>query len=188
MERVILVDENDVAIGSAEKLQAHVDGKLHRAFSIFVFDAQGRTLLQRRAGSKYHSGGLWSNTCCGHPRPGEATQAAAARRLMEEMNFGCELRESFVFVYRAELEGALVEHELDHVLVGEFDGEPTPEAAEVEDWKWISPEHLRREIQARPDDFTSWLKIAIAKKEWEQINATLKTKQDTATSPAASRD
>jgi isopentenyl-diphosphate delta-isomerase len=107
---------------------------MHRAFSVFVFDSRGRLLMQKRAREKYHSGGLWSNTCCGHPRPGEATEAAALRRLGEEMRFGCELRRSFGFVYRVELDHRLVEHEFDHVFVGEFDGEPAPDSSEVEEW------------------------------------------------------
>src|SRR5687768_17165134 len=118
-EQVILVDEWNREVGADEKLRAHESGALHRAFSVFVFDAAGRLLLQRRARSKYHSGGLWSNTACGHPRPGEGTDEAARRRLREEMGFECGLREAFVFTYRAELEGGLVEHEFDQVFVGQ---------------------------------------------------------------------
>ena len=175
MERVILVDENDSVVGSAEKLEAHRDGKLHRAFSIFVFDSERRMLLQRRAINKYHSGGLWSNTCCGHPRPGETTEAAAERRLAEEMNFDCHLHEVFRFTYRAELADGLVEHELDHVFVGEYDGVPVPSPLEVEEWKWMSLDELRTEMTEKPENFTAWLKIAIGKKEWEQLSATAQT-------------
>jgi isopentenyl-diphosphate delta-isomerase len=159
-ERVILVDEHDREVGSSEKLRAHLDGALHRAFSIFVFDAGGRLLLQKRARTKYHSGGLWSNTCCGHPRPGEETTAAARRRLREEMNFVCELREAFDFLYRAELEGALVEHEYDHVFVGEFEGTPAPDPSEVEEWKWMSMDELRRGLREQPAHYSYWLKVA----------------------------
>lgn len=179
MEQVILVDENDFVVGSAEKLQAHRDGKLHRAFSIFVFDSQQRVLLQRRAVNKYHSGGLWSNTCCGHPRPDETTAAAAQRRLAEEMNFNCRLHEVFRFTYRAELEEGLVEHELDHVFVGEFDGVPAPAPLEVEEWRWMSFDELRTEMRENPENFTSWLKIAIGKKEWEHLGGSLETVQAT---------
>lgn len=175
MEQVILVDENDSVLGSAEKLQAHRDGKLHRAFSIFVFDSERRMLLQRRAADKYHSGGLWSNTCCGHPRPDETTGAAAERRLAEEMNFKCDLHEAFSFTYRAELEDGLVEHELDHVFVGEFDGVPAPAPLEVWEWKWMNLDELQTEMTEKPESFTSWLKIAIGKKEWEQLNLRAQT-------------
>src|SRR5205085_4273578 len=137
VEQVILVDECDRELGVSEKLQAHRAGALHRAFSIFIFDADKRLLLQKRAQTKYHSAGLWSNTACGHPRPGEPTEAAAHRRLREEMRFDCALRPAFQFLYRAELSGGLVEHEYDHVFVGEFDDEPVPDRAEVEDWRWV---------------------------------------------------
>lgn len=168
-EQVILVDEHDRELGVAEKLQTHREGALHRAFSIFVFDSAGRLLLQKRARSKYHSGGLWSNTCCGHPRPGEATAAAAHRRLFEEMNFDCELREAFGFLYRAELGGDLVEHEYDHVFVGGFDGEPAPDASEVEDWRWLSMAELRDGLRHSPEEYSYWLKVAVAKNEWGNL-------------------
>src|SRR5919205_4313288 len=125
-EELILVDAQDRELGVKEKLQAHVEGALHRAVSVFVFDGGGRLLLQKRAPTKYHSAGLWSNTACGHPRPGESTLAAARRRLREEMGFDCELREAFQFLYRAELDGELVEHEYDHVFVGVHDRDPAP--------------------------------------------------------------
>ena len=174
MEQVILVDEDDRQVGSAEKLRAHREALLHRAFSIFVFDSEKRLLLQRRAQSKYHSGGLWSNTCCGHPRPGEKVRAAAARRLREEMNFMCELRAAFHFIYRAELGNGLVEHEYDHVLVGEFDGSPAPSRAEVEDWKRIGMDELRRELRERPHHYSSWLPHALAASEGRELYAFLR--------------
>jgi isopentenyl-diphosphate delta-isomerase len=164
-EQVILVDEHDRELGAGEKLEAHRAGALHRAFSVFVFDAAGRLLLQKRARAKYHSGGLWSNTCCGHPRPGEATPAAARRRLMEEMNFDCELREAFGFLYRAELDGGLVEHEYDHVFVGRFEGEPAPDAAEVEDWRWLTLDALREDLRRSPDNYSYWLRLALERLE-----------------------
>lgn len=163
------MDERDRAVGTAEKLSAHAEGRLHRAFSIFVFDGAGRLLLQRRARAKYHSGGLWSNTCCGHPRPEETTEAAAHRRLREEMNFDCELSEAFGFVYRAELDGTLVEHEYDHVFVGRYDGDPEPDPSEVEDWRRLSTDELRGELRTRPGEFTYWLRAAIQMSEWERV-------------------
>jgi isopentenyl-diphosphate delta-isomerase len=170
-EQVILVDEGDRELGASEKMRAHRDGALHRAFSIFVFDAQGRLLLQKRAREKYHSGGLWSNTCCGHPRPGEPTPEAARRRLREEMNFECELTEVFSFIYRAELDNKLVEHEYDHVLVGRFDGEPSPAAAEVEDWRWVGVAELARDLRANPEGYSYWLRAAFDAEGWRGLAA-----------------
>ena len=160
-EQVILVDEEDRAVGTAEKMHVHRSGGLHRAFSVFVFDPAGNVLLQKRALDKYHSGGLWSNTCCSHPRPGESTIEAARRRLSEEMGFTCELREVFSFVYRAEVGGGLVEHEYDHVLVGTFDGQPSPDAREVEEWRWCPLGELKRDLAGNPANYTSWLTLAI---------------------------
>lgn len=173
-ERVILVDERDRELGAAEKMRAHLDGALHRAFSIFVFDARGRLLLQKRARGKYHSGGLWSNTCCGHPRPGETTAEAARRRLREEMDFECELTEAFSFVYRAELEDRLVEHEYDHVLVGRFDGEPRPAPQEVEDWRWVPLAELARELRSEPASYSFWLRAALESEGWRELSAGLR--------------
>jgi isopentenyl-diphosphate delta-isomerase len=170
-ERVILVDEQDRELGVGEKLQTHRDGALHRAFSVFVFDSAGRLLLQKRAREKYHSGGLWSNTCCGHPRPGEATQAAARRRLFEEMGFDCEPRAAFGFLYRAELAGGLVEHEYDHVFLGRFDGVPAPDAGEVEDWRWLTLGELRAELASRPEAYSYWLRVALATEGWRRLES-----------------
>ncbi len=169
MEQVVLVDEQNRVLGAAEKLAAHVAGTLHRAFSIFVFNREGRLLLQRRAQTKYHSGGLWSNTCCGHPRPGEATAEAAHRRLREEMNFDCELRAAFEFLYRAEFANELIEHEYDCVFVGEFDGAFVPDESEVADWKWIALDELRRDLRERPDEYTYWLRAALETDGWEGV-------------------
>jgi isopentenyl-diphosphate Delta-isomerase len=159
-EKVVLVDPDDKPIGTAPKLQAHLEGRLHRAISVFVFNDRGEMLLQRRAESKYHSGGLWSNTCCSHPRPGEETIAAADRRLREEMGFQAPLEAAFTFRYRAELEAGLVENELDHVFVGTTDAEPKPDPREVDAWRWIGPADLRRELAERPETFTAWFPIA----------------------------
>jgi isopentenyl-diphosphate Delta-isomerase len=155
-EQVILVDAEDREVGSMEKLRAHHEGVLHRAFSVFVFDRDGRLLLQRRAEHKYHSGGLWSNSCCGHPRPGEAVHLAARRRLEEEMGFTCELREVSAFRYRAEVGGGLVEHEFDHVFVGEFDGTVAASPDEVAEWRWIGAAEVEAERSRHPERFTPW--------------------------------
>src|SRR5688572_2444920 len=141
-EFVTLVDADDNVLGSEAKLRAHRDGTLHRAFSIFVFDRDRRLLLQRRAPHKYHSASLWSNTCCGHPRPGEAPAMAAARRLQEEMGFSCDLHPAFRKIYRAMLPGSMVEHELDQVFVGRFDGVPSPNPLEVDDVTRLSLDEL----------------------------------------------
>jgi isopentenyl-diphosphate delta-isomerase len=160
-DAVVLVDAADRVVGAAAKLDAHRSGVLHRAFSVFVFDSQGSLLLQQRARGKYHSGGLWTNTCCGHPRPGEATAAAAARRLREEMGIACAVREAGRFVYRAEVGGGLVEHELDHVLVGRSDREPHPAPAEVAGWRRVAPRDLRIELDRMPARFTAWFPRAL---------------------------
>lgn len=158
IEHVILVNEMDEAVGTSEKIQAHLQGRLHRAFSIFIFDLQNRLLLQRRADTKYHSGNLWSNSCCSHPRPGEATEVAAHRRLQEEMGFDCEIREVFNFVYCVELDNDLFEHEYTHTFVGVFDGEPNPSALEVAEWKWVQPAFLTSDIAINPGSYTYWFK------------------------------
>jgi isopentenyl-diphosphate delta-isomerase len=158
---VVLVDDADHEVGIENKERAHREGRLHRAFSVFVFDRRGRLLLQRRARDKYHSGGLWSNTCCSHPRPGEPVMAAAHRRLREEMGFDCPLRWSFAFVYDAAVGANLVEHEYDHVFVGRFDGEPASDSREVEAWRWETLDVIRQEVSARPESYSAWLKIAL---------------------------
>jgi isopentenyl-diphosphate delta-isomerase len=161
-EVLIIVNEDDEAIGCGNKMQIHRDGVLHRAFSIFVFDSRGRMLLQQRAANKYHSGGLWSNTCCGHPRHGEDTRAAARRRLIEEMGFDCELEEVDVMVYRAPVSVGLIEHEYDHLLVGQFDGNPFPDPEEAYDWVWVEIDHLLARANACPDAFTVWFRRILA--------------------------
>jgi isopentenyl-diphosphate delta-isomerase len=170
-EQLILVDASDRELGVGEKMEVHLAGALHRAFSVFVFDGRGRLLMQKRAADKYHSAGLWSNTACGHPRPGEATQAAARRRLREEMGFECELREAFQFLYRAELEGALVEHEYDHVFVGTHEGDPAPDPAEVEEWRWVSMGELLRGLSDEPQRYSRWLKLAVEGEHWREFAA-----------------
>lgn len=157
-EKVVLVDRSDRQIGVAEKLQAHRDGLLHRAFSIFVLNPQGQLLLQKRAIHKYHSGGLWTNTCCSHPRPDEPTDRSVHRRLQEEMGFDCELHEVFSFIYRAKLDRGLTEHEFDRVFVGYSDRKPILNPEEAEDWKWIDLKILQADIKNHPESYTYWLR------------------------------
>ena len=161
LEYVVLVDDNGNEVGIGEKLRTHEEGKLHRAFSVFVFNSDGELLLQRRARTKYHSGGLWTNTCCSHPRPGEPRDQAAYRRLKEEMGFDCELREIFSFIYRTRLDNNLFEHEYDHVFIGIHDGDPTPNSEEVESWRWMALDVLKRDVQKNPEAYTYWFKTSI---------------------------
>jgi len=156
-ERVIIVDADDRPTGSAAKLAAHVAGDLHRAVSVLLTDGEGRVLIQRRSLEKYHSPGLWTNTCCGHPRPGESTEAAAARRLVEEMGVRAPTAHVATFTYRAELEHGLIEHEVDHLFVGRWTGKPNPNPAEVAEWKWINIGTLRQDFAANPRAYTTWL-------------------------------
>ena len=160
-EMLIAVNARDEETGRVEKMKAHRSAILHRAFSLFVFDGDDRLLLQRRARRKYHSGGLWSNTCCSHPRAGESLRDAAHRRLREEMGFDCPLERVFGFVYRATLDGGLVEHEFDHVLVGRFRGVPAPDVQEVEDWKWETVPTIQSELAENPTAYTVWFKLAL---------------------------
>jgi isopentenyl-diphosphate delta-isomerase len=161
MEEVVLVDENDRPIGRGEKIETHLNPKLHRAFSVFVFDSSERLLLQKRAKAKYHSGGLWSNTCCSHPRPGEATESAAHRRLIEELGFDCEINKVFDLVYYAELDNNFFEYEYDHVFVGRYDGSPAPDAGEVEDWKWVEVQALVEDLRDNPHVYSYWLRASL---------------------------
>ena len=163
MSDVILVDTNDVAIGEMEKMEAHRSGLLHRAFSIFIFNKNGQMLLQRRAPNKYHNGGLWSNTCCSHPKPGEDTLAAAQKRLQEEMGFTTSLKKIFDFKYKTLFENGLTEHEFDHVFVGEYDGQIIPNYNEISDYTFLSLDDINASIVANPEKFTSWFKIAFGK-------------------------
>ena len=161
MERVevILVDREDNPTGTMEKMKAHRKGVLHRAFSVFVFNDEGQLMLQKRALQKYHSPGLWSNTCCSHPYPGEEAEVAAHRRLEEEMGFDCSLQHRFFFIYRAELDQGMTEHELDHVFTGEYSADPAINPEEVHDWKWIGIPELIRDMQSNPDAYTVWFRI-----------------------------
>ncbi len=162
-EYVILVDKNNRKIGIEEKIKAHKEGKLHRAFSIFVFNADGELLLQQRKESKYHSGGLWSNTACSHPRAGETYLQAAHRRLQEEMGFDCPLKKSFCFIYNTGFKNGLIENEYDTVFIGEFNGEPKPDKTEIMDYKWMGMKTLRKDIKKNSHLYSFWLKIALEK-------------------------
>lgn len=157
-EYVILVDAHDRELGLMEKMEAHRTGALHRAFSVFLYNTKGELLLQQRAFDKYHSGGLWTNTCCSHPRFQESLQAAAQRRLKEEMGIETTVVPAFHFIYQTPFENGLCEHELDHVFTGMFQGEPRINTAEVAAWRWISPEALLMEMELFPDTFTYWFK------------------------------
>ncbi len=159
--QVILVNEKDENVGIGEKIKIHRLGLLHRAFSIFIFDSHGDLLLQRRALSKYHSPGLWSNTCCGHPQPGEQVMGAARRRLKDEMGLDCRLEEFASFIYRADVGDRLVEHELDHLLIGRSDLAPILNLKEAMDWRRADFATLGRELSRRPQDFTCWLRVIL---------------------------
>lgn len=158
-ENVVLVDLNDQMLGTMEKMAAHRCGKLHRAISVFVINSRGEVLLQQRARGKYHSAGKWSNTCCSHPRPGEDTVIAAARRLQEEMGLQCELTHAFTFDYQVVLENGLSEFELDHVYLGTTDRLPVPDPAEVASYAYRSPELISESLEKRPEEYTEWFKI-----------------------------
>jgi len=161
--KVILVDENDRPIGEMEKLEAHRTGLLHRAFSVFIFNDENELLLQQRAYGKYHSGGLWTNTCCSHPVSGETTEAAAARRLKEEMGFSTGLEFVTSFIYKAELDNGLFEHEFDHVFTGRYNGNPVPDAEEVAGWKYIGLDELATDMAAHPELYTIWFRLIFSR-------------------------
>lgn len=159
--QVILVNEDDEEIGVMDKMEAHIQGKLHRAFSVFIFNDKGEMLLQQRAAGKYHSGGLWTNACCSHPAPGETTEAAAQRRLQEEMGFSTAVAKIFNFTYRAEFDNGLIENEYDHVFLGFYNGPIAPDAGEVQDYRYQSMNEIRAAMTDEPDEFTAWFHIAI---------------------------
>ena len=173
MEHVILVNKYDEELGLMEKMEAHEKGVLHRAFSIFLFNSKGELMLQRRALSKYHSGGLWTNTCCSHPRQGETVLEAAHRRLQEEMGMTCEMEQAFSFIYRAELDHGLTEHELDHVVLGFTDDSPILNPSEVMDWKYMPMDAVAKDIKDYPEFYTEWFKVIFEKvgKTVKQLSA-----------------
>jgi isopentenyl-diphosphate delta-isomerase len=166
-QTVVLVNTNDEAIGTMGKMEAHQKGLLHRAFSVFIFDRQGSMLLQQRSAEKYHGALLWTNACCSHPYDGEDPGPAAERRLQEELGFRTPLKKIFSFIYRAQVENDLIEHEYDHVFAGEYEGSMAPDAQEVAALKYANMREIGALIQTQPELFTSWFKIAFPKiEEW----------------------
>ncbi len=162
-EQVILVNENDEPIGNMGKMETHEKGLLHRAFSVFIFNDNGEMLLQRRALNKYHSAGLWTNTCCSHPRLNESTLDAANRRLMEEMGLRADLQHKTSFIYKTPFDNGLTEHEYDHVYFGNSNTIPTINPNEVDSYRYVSIQDLKKEIASHPENFTSWFKIVLEK-------------------------
>ena len=160
MHEVILVDEHDNETGRMEKLEAHQKALLHRAFSVFIFDDEEKLLLQRRALEKYHSPGLWTNSCCSHPAPGEKTIDAAQRRLHEEMGFSCALTEIGSLTYFAGFDNGLTEHEFDHLFTGTFNGELNINPEEVAEYRWLGFEDIDELLARQPESFTVWFKLA----------------------------
>jgi len=169
-QKVILVDEHDNEQGVMDKMEAHQKGLIHRAFSIFIFNYRGEMLLQQRAFNKYHSAGLWSNSCCSHPQPGEEIKDAAARRLKEELGFSTPLEKIFDFIYQVSFENGLVENEFDHVFVGHYDGEIKIDLEEVNDYVFKPMDEIGRELKTRQGNYTEWFKISFPKIEtwWHQ--------------------
>ncbi|NQY06267.1 MAG: isopentenyl-diphosphate Delta-isomerase [Flavobacteriaceae bacterium] len=162
-ELVILVDENDNQIGLMPKMEAHEKALLHRAFSVFIINQKGELMLQQRALDKYHSPGLWTNTCCSHQRDGESNLEAGKRRLMEEMGFVTELKETISIIYKAPFDNGLTEHELDHILIGNYEEEPKINLEEVANWKWMPIQEVKNDIQQHPENYTEWFKIIFDK-------------------------
>ena len=162
-ELVVLVNEKDEKIGLMPKMEAHEKALLHRAFSVFIFNDKGELMLQQRAHSKYHSPGLWTNTCCSHQRDGETNIEAGKRRLQEEMGFSVPLKESISFIYKAPFDNGLTEHEYDHILIGTFEDEPDLNPAEVAAWKWMSLSEIKGDMERNPDRYTAWFKIIFEK-------------------------
>lgn len=162
-EKVVLVDENDQKIGLMPKMEAHEKGLLHRAFSVFIFNSKNELMLQQRALHKYHTPGLWANTCCSHQRDGETSLDAGKRRLFEEMGFTTNLKETTTFIYKAPFDNGLTEHELDHILTGKYEGEPNINPDEVADWKWMDLEEVKIDIMKNPSIYTAWFKIIFDK-------------------------
>jgi isopentenyl-diphosphate delta-isomerase len=173
MESVILVDEKDNSVGAMEKMEAHKKGMLHRAFSVLLFNSKGELLIQKRSQSKYHSAGLWTNTCCSHPQPAEKMEDAIQRKLMQEMHIDAQPVFAYKFIYKTDLENGLTENELDHVFIGTYDGEPEINRDEVEDWKFISLPDLQKLIKENPEQFTFWFKLITSDPEFKAITASI---------------
>ena len=162
-QMIVLINQKDEEIGIEEKIKTHIDGKLHRAFSVLVFNSKGELLIQQRAKSKYHSQGLWSNTICSHPRPKRNIIKEIHKRLKEEMGFVCPVKKLFVFHYKKKFENGLIENELDHVFIGKYDGKVFPNPKEALDYKWVAIKGLKVDIQKNPEKYTYWFKIIIRK-------------------------
>ncbi len=162
-EQVILVNEKDEQIGLMPKMEAHEKALLHRAFSVFVFNDKNELMIQQRALGKYHSPGLWTNTCCSHQREGETNIEAGKRRLQEEMGFSTELKDTISFIYKAPFDNGLTEHEFDHILVGYYNGEPNLNPEEAHAYKWMSLEDLKKDMKDNPEIYTAWFKIIFDK-------------------------
>ncbi len=158
-EKVILVNEEDEQIGLMPKMEAHEKGVLHRAFSVFVLNANNEIMLQQRAAQKYHSPLLWTNTTCSHQREGESNIQAGTRRLREEMGFTTELKELFSFIYKAPFDNGLTEHELDHVMIGYYNDDPNINVEEAEGWKWMGIDAVKEDMQEHPEQYTVWFRI-----------------------------
>ena len=170
-ENVILVDVLDNQLGLMPKMEAHEKAVLHRAFSVFIFNDEGELMLQQRAAHKYHSPLLWTNTCCSHQRDGESNIEAGKRRLIEEMGFKTNLKEVFSFVYKAPFDNGLTEHELDHVMIGTFNGSPTINPDEVASYKWMTLEAVKKDIELQPNIYTAWFKIIFKESYLKLIHA-----------------
>lgn len=170
-ENVILVDELDNQLGLMPKMQAHEKAVLHRAFSVFIFNDKGELMLQQRAAHKYHSPLLWTNTCCSHQRDGETNIEAGKRRLIEEMGFKTNLKEIFSFVYKAQFDNGLTEHELDHVMIGNYNGVPKINPDEVASYKWMTLEAVKKDIELQPNIYTAWFKIIFKESYLKLIHA-----------------
>jgi len=162
MEKVILVDTQDREIGVMEKMQAHKEAKLHRAFSVFLLNDRNEILLQKRAIDKYHCGGMWTNTCCSHPRVGETLQQAVDRRLQEEMGIACDTKWIYSFIYKADVGAGLFEHEFDHVFFGRFSDEAKPDESEVSAWEYVAINDLKQDVVVNPSKYTPWFKIILS--------------------------
>jgi len=167
MTEVILVDRQDRQMGTMEKMEAHRQGLLHRAVSVFLFNSRGELMLQRRAMGKYHSAGLWTNTCCSHPYPGESAGEAARRRLREEMGIDTDLEFSHTFIYKTELGSGLTEHELDHVFFGYYDGNPNPDPEEADQWKFVPMPELLADLSANPSRYTVWIRLILQDSQFQ---------------------
>lgn len=162
-EQVILVNENDQKIGLMSKMEAHEKALLHRAFSVFVFNDKNELMLQQRALHKYHSPGLWTNTCCSHQRDGETNIQAGKRRLQEEMGFVTDLKETISFIYKAPFDNGLTEHEYDHVMIGKYNESPYINVDEVAAWKWMTLDAVKEDMKINPELYTAWFKIIFDK-------------------------